>query len=65
VSALNRTKLAFAVIGLIIFAAGIRLDQSRLRWIGIAFVAVAWMLRFAKPRRGAGDTAPETDQDRS
>ena len=46
----TRVKLAIAVTGLVIFAAGIRLDNSRLRLIGIGFFVVAWLLRFMKPR---------------
>jgi hypothetical protein len=45
-----RVKLAVALMGLVIFAAGIRLDNSRLRVIGIGFFVVAWLLRFMKPR---------------
>jgi len=59
VTALTRVKLAFAVIGLIIFAAGVRLEHSRLRWIGIAFVAAAWILRLLKPGRPPADTEPK------
>jgi hypothetical protein len=49
-SGLTRIKLALALIGVVIFAAGVRLDDSRLRYIGIGFVAAAWILRFVKPR---------------
>jgi hypothetical protein len=54
VSLLTRFKLALAIIGVGIFAAGVRMDHSRLRLIGIAIVAAAWVLRFVKPR----DSAP-------
>ena len=48
----TRLKLGLAIIGLLVFAWGVRMEQSRLRAIGIAFVAVAWVLRFVKtPRR--------------
>ena len=55
-------KLGFAIIGLVVFAWGVRVDQPRLRVIGIAFVAIAWVLRFVKTpaeerqRHGASDT---------
>ncbi len=49
----TRLKLALAIIGVGIFAVGVRLDHSRLRVIGIAIVAAAWVLRFVKPRDGA------------
>jgi hypothetical protein len=49
-SGLTRIKLALALIGVVLFAAGVRLDDSRLRYIGIGFVAAAWILRFVKPR---------------
>lgn len=47
---LTKAKLAFAVMGLIIFAGGVRLDDARLRGIAIGFVLVAWVLRFVRPR---------------
>ena len=49
-SGLTRIKLAFAIIGLILFAAGVRLDNSNLRMAGIACVAVAWVTRFVRER---------------
>ncbi len=51
---LTRVKLALAIIGVGVFAVGVRLDHSRLRMVGIAIVAAAWVLRFVKPR----DRAP-------
>jgi hypothetical protein len=44
------TKIAFAIAGLATFGVGIRLDDTRVRWVGVAFVAIAWFLRFAGPR---------------
>jgi hypothetical protein len=46
----TRLKLGLAIMGLVVFAWGIRVEQSRLRAIGIAFVAVSWALRFVKTR---------------
>ena len=39
-------KLALAVIGLILFGWGIRVDAESYRWVGIGFVLVAWLMRF-------------------
>lgn len=47
---LTRIKLALALIGVILFAAGIRLEDHRLRVIAIGFVGAAWLLRFVRPR---------------
>jgi hypothetical protein len=46
----TRIKFALALIGLVIFVAGARMDDARLRFIGIGFFAAAWLLRFVKPR---------------
>jgi hypothetical protein len=45
---LDRVKLALAIMGLVIFAAGIRLENGRLRLIGIGFFAAAFLLRFVR-----------------
>ena len=39
-------KLALAVIGALCFGAGIRADNSALRYVGIGFFAAAFLLRF-------------------
>lgn len=49
-STLTQAKIALALIGLIVFGMGVRLERSEMRWIGIAFVVVAWVLRFVRPR---------------
>jgi hypothetical protein len=49
-STLTRAKVALALIGLIVFGAGVRFERIELRWTGLAFVIVAWLLRFAGPR---------------
>ena len=46
----TRIKLALAIMGIVIFAAGIRMDNSQVRVIAIAFLAAAFALRFVKPR---------------
>jgi hypothetical protein len=52
VSTLTRTKIALALIGLVLFGAGVRLERTELRWIGLGFVVVAWLLRFSRSRQG-------------
>jgi len=47
-SRLNQFKIALALIGLVLFGAGVRFGDSRLRMGGIGFVAAAWLLRFVK-----------------
>lgn len=47
---LTKVKLGLTLIGLGVFAAGVRLDHSVLRWVGIGFVAAAFLTRFV--RRG-------------
>jgi Na+(H+)/acetate symporter ActP len=41
-------KIALALIGVAVFFVGVRTESDVLRWIGIAFAAVAWMLRFVE-----------------
>ncbi len=45
-SPITLAKLALAIIGLITFGWGVRVDHEPLRWIGIAFLAGAFLLRF-------------------
>ena len=54
---LSRAKVAFAVAGIATFGAGVRIDDTRARWAGIALVGVAWLLRFAG-RRPGGEPDP-------
>jgi hypothetical protein len=49
-STLTQAKIALALIGLVLFGVGVRLEREELRWIGLGFVVVAWVLRFAGPR---------------
>jgi hypothetical protein len=49
--ALTGAKLAVAVVGLLIWAYGVRSDDATVRWIGIAFLAGAFLLRFVGRRR--------------
>ena len=48
--ALNGAKLAFAVVGLLIWAYGLRIDDVTVRWLGIAFLLAAFLLRFVRRR---------------
>ena len=59
-STLTRTKIALALIGLVLFGAGVRLERTELRWIGLGFVAVAWLLRFVRARSD-GETSRPTE----
>ncbi len=45
----TRLKLALAIVGLALFAVGVRLENERLRWAAIVVVAIAFLLRFVKP----------------
>lgn len=47
-------KLALATVGIITWAYGVREDDHRVRWLGIAFLACAFLLRFLY-RRPRGD----------
>jgi hypothetical protein len=43
-------KIAFALAGVGIFAYGVRIEEPIVRWVGIAFVIGAFLLRFVKKR---------------
>ena len=43
-------KIALALAGVGIFAYGIRSEDNTMRWVGIACVVVAFLLRFVKKR---------------
>ena len=43
-------KIAFALAGVAIFAYGVRSEDTVVRWVGIAFVIAAFLLRFVKKR---------------
>lgn len=43
-------QLALLAVGLAAWAWGQRVDDQRLVWLGIAFLAAATLLRFAKRR---------------
>ena len=50
-STLTRAKIGLALIGLVLFGVGVRLERTEMRWTGLGFVVVAWLLRFAAPRK--------------
>ena len=41
-------KVVLALTGVLVFGLGLRLQMNTLRWVGIAIVALAWMMRFVK-----------------
>lgn len=43
-------KIALFIVGLILIGYGMRVDSATLRWTGIGFLLVAFLLRFVKPR---------------
>jgi hypothetical protein len=49
---LTRLKLIIVLVGLAIWAYGLRINNRMLMWVGMGFVIVAFLLRFA-PRRGS------------
>jgi hypothetical protein len=53
----TQAKLGLALVGVVVFFAGVQTEQDLLRWIGIGFAAVAWLLRFVErgQRRAAAD----------
>ena len=57
---LTRAKLALALIGLVVFGAGMRLERVELRWTGLGFVAAAWLLRFVRSRN-PGETSDKSE----
>ena len=57
-SQLTRFKIAMALIGLVLFGAGVRMERVELRWIGLGFVVVAWLLRFAGRRAPESSDSP-------
>ena len=55
----SQLKIACAVVGLLVWGYGYKVDSPTLRWIGIGFLALAVVLRLV-PKRLRGDDYPET-----
>jgi hypothetical protein len=51
VRTLTSVKVALAVVGLVVWGYGVRVDDPVLRWVGVALFAGAVLLRFLS-RRG-------------
>ena len=47
---LQTMRLAIAAVGVVVWAYGYQSDNNTVRWVGIALLAVAVLMRFA-PRR--------------
>ena len=47
---ITMAKIACAIVGFAIFAYGARIENATVRWVGIAFVVAAFLLRFVKRR---------------
>lgn len=43
---IQTVKVVLALAGIAVFLVGIRSGQDIVRWMGIALVVVAWLLRF-------------------
>ena len=54
----TQIRLALAVIGLLAWGYGQRVDDATIRWVGIGFLAMALLLRFL-PKRLRKDDYPE------
>jgi hypothetical protein len=54
----SHLKLGLASIGVVLFGYGVRVDHEPLRWIGIAFLLAAALLRFLERRRKREPTEP-------
>ena len=53
--AMQIAKGVLVIAGLVVFLLGIQSGQDMLRWTGIGLVAVAWSLRFIKPKSSTED----------
>ena len=57
---LQHVRLVLALVGVLVWAYGYRTENDTVRWIAIAIIAVAVLLRFS-PSRSRTDTT--TDQE--
>jgi len=51
VTSLVAMRTAVGLVGILVFAFGMRLDSSPVRWVGIGVLGVALLLRFFDPAR--------------
>ena len=54
----TQIKLGIALLGVLVWGYGQRVDSATIRWVGIAFLAAAVVLRFL-PKRLRKDDYPE------
>jgi uncharacterized protein YqgC (DUF456 family) len=47
---LSMLRPVLAVVAVLIWAIGYRTDNETMRWVAIAIIAAAMLLRFARPR---------------
>lgn len=47
---LTLAKVALVIVGVGVFAFGVRSEETVIRWVGIGLVIVAFLLRFVKKR---------------
>jgi hypothetical protein len=65
-SRFTRIKIILAGIGLVVLIWGIRVDDSRIRWVGIIVLAASVLMRFVPKRlrdddyRTPGNSPPGT-----
>lgn len=50
-STVTSVKAALVVVGILVWAYGVRVDDRMLTWIGIGFLVAAFLLRFLGRRR--------------
>jgi hypothetical protein len=48
---LTQARLALAMFGMLIFGYGVRVADSRVRWVGVGCLAVSLLLRWFPERR--------------
>lgn len=60
---LTRMKLVVAATGVCVWGVGVRLGEERLKWAGIALLAIAFLLRLFKerPTHPDGDDGSSSD----
>ena len=53
---ITKVKLALVGLGLAAFVVGVRLDDARWRYAAIACIAIAWVMRFVRPRQPSDES---------